>query len=61
MEKIKEISSEVLYTVCEEVACLYFQLKVKCKRLCKHNENKNKKSKNSSEASSDDTLTMDRR
>ena len=61
MEKIKEISSEVLYTVCEEVTCLYFQLKVKCKRLCKHNECKNKKSRNSSEASSDDTLTMDRR
>lgn len=58
MEKIKEISSEVLYTVYEEVTCLYFQLKVKCKRSCKHNENKNKKSRNSSEASSDETLTM---
>lgn len=58
MEKIKEISSEVLYTIYEEVTCLYFQLKVKCKRSCKHNENKNKRSRNSSEASSDETLTM---
>lgn len=58
MEKIKEVSIEVLYTIYEEVTYLYFQLKVKCKRSCKHNENKNKKSRNSSEASSDETLTM---
>lgn len=58
MGKIKEISSEILYTIYEEVTCLYFQLKVKCKRSCKHNGNKNKKSRNSSKASSDETLTM---
>lgn len=58
MGKIKEISSEVLYTFYEEVTCLYFQLKVKCKRSCKHDESKNKKSRNSSEASSDETLLM---
>lgn len=56
MEKIKEILSEIFYTVYEEVTCLYFQLKVKCKRSCKHDENKNKKSRNSSKASSDESL-----
>lgn len=51
MGKIKEISSELLYTVYEEVTCLCFRLKVKCKRSCRHKEKEN-----SSEASSDEAL-----
>ena len=55
MGKIKEISSELLYTVYEEVTCLCFRLKVKCKRSCRHKENEN----SSDEASDEALATME--
>ena len=40
MEKIKEFSAEVFYTLYEQFSYLFFRLKVKCKRSCIHDENK---------------------
>ena len=56
MERIKEVSAEVFYTLYEQFTCLYFQLKVKCKRSCKRERNGNKKEENRARDSSNRTI-----